>query len=138
MDIYRRISGLVEREQLGDIASELDDRFGRPPVQASNLLMLVGFRLRAAALGIERGEAKKGGSLTVDFGASQLPSKEAVAALAAAFEGRISFETGDGLRMVIGREVEAREPVPKETSDTVSAAARDFEKILNLLESFAI
>jgi transcription-repair coupling factor (superfamily II helicase) len=138
MDIYRRISGLTEREQLEDIASELDDRFGRPPAQASNLLMLIGFRLRAAPLGIERGEAKKGGSLTVDFGASQLPSKEAVAALAAAFEGRISFEAGDGFRMVISREIAAREAVPREASDGGSAAALDFEKILNLLESFAI
>jgi transcription-repair coupling factor (superfamily II helicase) len=137
MDIYRRISGLTEMGRLEDIDAELTDRFGPPPDQARNLLMLVGFRLRAAPLGIERVEAGRG-ELVVGFNASSLPAKDAVGALAAGFEGRVAFETGTGLRMTVRHSGNAVESDPESSSGTGEAAASDFEKILNLLESCAM
>ena len=138
MDIYRRISGLTEIGRLEDIDAELADRFGALPDQARNLLMLVGFRLRAASLGIERVEAGKGGGLVIDFNAASLPAKDAVGALAAGYEGRVAFETADGLRMAVRPRDSAGESAPSTGSRTGEAAARDFENILNLLESCAM
>ncbi|MCK4351081.1 MAG: transcription-repair coupling factor, partial [Candidatus Krumholzibacteria bacterium] len=137
MDIYRRISGLTEMGRLEDIDAELTDRFGPPPYQARNLLMLVGFRLRAAPLGIERVEAGRG-ELVVGFNASSLPAKDAVGALAAGFEGRVAFETGTGLRMTVRHRGNAVESAPENGSGAGEAAASDFEKVLNLLESCAM
>jgi transcription-repair coupling factor (superfamily II helicase) len=138
MDIYRRISRLTEMERLEDIDAELADRFGRPPDQARNLLMLIGFRLRAASLGIERAEAEKGGDLVVDFNAASLPAKDAVGALASRFEGRVAFEAGDGLRMIIRLRGSDGGFSPEDGPRIGEAAARDFEKLLNLLESCAM
>ena len=59
-------------------------------------------------------------------------------ALAAGFEGRIAFETGAGLRMVVRRGGSTGGSVPENGPRAGEAAARDFEKILNLLESCAI
>jgi transcription-repair coupling factor (superfamily II helicase) len=133
MDIYRRISGLAETDRLWDIEGELVDRFGPLPKQARNLTMLVGFRLRAGGLGIERAEIERGRELLVDFCTAMLPARDEVGSLAAAFEGRVTFETGDGLRMRIRL---PREATPG-GAPAGEAAARDFEKILNLLETCA-
>jgi len=48
LNLYQRFAGVGEGVQLGELISELHDRFGPLPEEAQNLAFLVGLRLQAA------------------------------------------------------------------------------------------
>lgn len=52
LDIYRRLANSHRDEEIDEIASELRDRFGSPPVQVERLLRVARVRNRARNLGI--------------------------------------------------------------------------------------
>jgi transcription-repair coupling factor (superfamily II helicase) len=55
--MYKRIAGVESESQLADVRSELQDRYGEPPLAVRNLLEYAGLKLlamRAGVTGIER------------------------------------------------------------------------------------
>ncbi|MET0850120.1 MAG: transcription-repair coupling factor [Candidatus Rokuibacteriota bacterium] len=57
---YRRLGDVAGDEAIEEIRNEIADRFGPPPPAVDALLDVVGLRVRARALGIERLEAREG------------------------------------------------------------------------------
>jgi transcription-repair coupling factor (superfamily II helicase) len=55
--LYKRLAGASSREEIDDLRTELIDRFGPLPEQAQALLDIVGLRVAARALGVEKIEA---------------------------------------------------------------------------------
>ncbi|MFH1351938.1 MAG: transcription-repair coupling factor [Pseudomonadota bacterium] len=45
LNLYRRMSGLHENEELEEIIKEMNDRFGPPPMEVSNLFSIMSIRL---------------------------------------------------------------------------------------------
>ena len=58
LNIYRRLSGLKEGPELRKMTDEISDRFGPPPVEASNLLRIMETRLLMKNKGISRLDVK--------------------------------------------------------------------------------
>ncbi len=52
MDVYQRLSEITSAHELELMTAELQDRFGRLPVEVINLLYLIGIRITASRLGI--------------------------------------------------------------------------------------
>jgi transcription-repair coupling factor (superfamily II helicase) len=57
---YKRLAGLTEAEEIEAVRAELQDRFGPLPPSVERLLEVVGLRIEARALGIEKVEAAAG------------------------------------------------------------------------------
>jgi transcription-repair coupling factor (superfamily II helicase) len=66
-DIYRKISSIVNDEQLQGLASELSDRFGPPPVEVANLLYIAEIKIICRKLSIIHLTDRKG-VVAVEFG----------------------------------------------------------------------
>jgi transcription-repair coupling factor (superfamily II helicase) len=64
IDLHRRIAAARDPGELGEIRDELDDRFGPPPPEATNLLELQRARIELARAGASRVEFR-GGRLSV-------------------------------------------------------------------------
>jgi transcription-repair coupling factor (superfamily II helicase) len=58
--LYRRLGDVAGDEAIEEIRNEIADRFGPPPPAVDALLDVVGLKVRARALGIERLEAREG------------------------------------------------------------------------------
>ena len=68
LGLYKRISEAHDETALGDLKSELIDRFGKLPPQAENLFALTGVKLGAQTLGISKLRVHARG-ITAEFGA---------------------------------------------------------------------
>ncbi len=66
-DIYRKISSIVNDEQLQGLASELSDRFGPPPVEVANLLYIAEIKIICRKLSIIHLTDRKG-VVAIEFG----------------------------------------------------------------------
>ncbi len=53
VNFYQRLANLNQPEQVEAMASEMNDRFGAPPLPAQNLLAMVRLKVEAAQLGYE-------------------------------------------------------------------------------------
>jgi transcription-repair coupling factor (superfamily II helicase) len=53
LSLYRRLAKIERIEEVGDIAQELEDRFGSLPQPMRNLLYVVEIKALAAKLGVE-------------------------------------------------------------------------------------
>ena len=60
LELYRRIAGVREVDELRDLAAELRDRYGTPPEPVRNLLFGLEVKLRAIAAGVAELRARKG------------------------------------------------------------------------------
>ena len=67
--LYKRLADVGRLEEIDDLRAELHDRFGPLPEAGGVLLDVVGLRVKARALGIERIEARAGRAL-LTFAAS--------------------------------------------------------------------
>jgi transcription-repair coupling factor (superfamily II helicase) len=63
LGLYKRLAGLTRSEAIGEIRSELVDRFGPLPLPAERLLQVVELRVAAKSLGVEKIEAADGKAL---------------------------------------------------------------------------
>jgi transcription-repair coupling factor (superfamily II helicase) len=52
LNLYQRLAAATSGEHVGELISELEDRFGPLPVAAQNLVFLVGLRLQAQRAGV--------------------------------------------------------------------------------------
>ena len=66
LNLYRRLSMLIEKSELAEMIQEIHDRFGAPPPEVKNLLALMSIRLRLKQLRISKLDVGKG-RLTLDF-----------------------------------------------------------------------
>jgi transcription-repair coupling factor (superfamily II helicase) len=61
--LYKRLADITRDEEITELRSELADRFGPMPPPVEALLDVVGLRVKARALGLERIEARNGHAL---------------------------------------------------------------------------
>jgi transcription-repair coupling factor (superfamily II helicase) len=54
MDLYRRLSALVDADEIEGFAAEMIDRFGKIPVEVENLLAVIAIKADCRKAGIER------------------------------------------------------------------------------------
>jgi transcription-repair coupling factor (superfamily II helicase) len=63
MELYRRLSRLVDREEIDAFAAELIDRFGPLPEEVENLLSLIALKQLCKSAGVERLDAGPKGAV---------------------------------------------------------------------------
>jgi transcription-repair coupling factor (superfamily II helicase) len=57
--MYKRVAGVETESQLGDVRSELQDRYGEPPAPVRNLLEYAALKLLAIRIGVTAIERKR-------------------------------------------------------------------------------
>jgi transcription-repair coupling factor (superfamily II helicase) len=88
--LYKRLADLGRLEEIDDMRAELTDRFGALPAAVEVLLDVVGLRVRARALGIERIEASAGRA-RLTFSSSTPVAPERLLALMAKSRGGLTM-----------------------------------------------
>ena len=73
LQLYRRMAGLRNLEEVEMMRSELDDRFGSPPPEVDNLLYQLRIKVLAAEAGIVS-IASEGGQILIQFTPGQTPT----------------------------------------------------------------
>jgi transcription-repair coupling factor (superfamily II helicase) len=87
---YKRLAEVERAEEIPDARAELTDRFGPPPPAVEALLDVVGLRVAARALGVERVEAGRGRAV-LTFAPSTRVSPERVLQTIAASRGALAL-----------------------------------------------
>jgi transcription-repair coupling factor (superfamily II helicase) len=81
MSLYQKLARIRERREVPEAREEMRDRFGPPPQEVENLLLLVDLRALAALVGAES-VVHSGDSITVTFrdpvGSAQTPLQRAL------------------------------------------------------------
>jgi transcription-repair coupling factor (superfamily II helicase) len=88
--LYKRLAEIERAEEITDARAELADRFGPLPEPVEALLDVVGLRVAARALGVERVEAGSGRAV-LTFAASTPVSPERVLKTIAASRGALAL-----------------------------------------------
>ena len=90
LTLYKRIADLQSVEETEEMAEEIADRFGPPPVPVRRLLNIMGIRAKAADLGIARLLAGKT-AVSLEFHPGRHPSRRTRAALTQHFGAGLTF-----------------------------------------------
>ena len=88
--LYKRLAEIGQVDEIGEMRAELADRFGPPPPAVEALLDVVGLRLAARAIGVERVEAQ-GGRALVTFAPSTRVTPERLLAVIGRSRGRMKM-----------------------------------------------
>jgi transcription-repair coupling factor (superfamily II helicase) len=88
--LYKRLAEIERPEDVADARAELTDRYGPPPPAVEGLLDVVGLRVAARGLGIERVEAG-GGRAVLTFAASTSVTPERMLKTIAASRGALKL-----------------------------------------------
>src|SRR6266852_2022981 len=88
--LYKRLAEIERSEDVADARAELADRYGPPPPAVEGLLDVVGLRVAARALGLERVEAG-GGRAVLTFAASTPVTPERMLKTIAASRGALKL-----------------------------------------------
>jgi transcription-repair coupling factor (superfamily II helicase) len=88
--LYKRLAEIDRAEDIADARAELADRFGPPPPAVEALLDVVGLRVAARALGVERVEAG-GGRAVLTFAPSTPVTPERVLKAIGASRGALAL-----------------------------------------------
>ena len=88
--LYKRLAEIERAEDIADARAELTDRFGPPPPAVDALLDVVGLRVAARALGVERVEAGRGRAV-LTFASSTRVTPEQVLKTIAASRGALTL-----------------------------------------------
>ncbi|MBI4241928.1 MAG: transcription-repair coupling factor, partial [Candidatus Rokubacteria bacterium] len=86
--LYKRLAGLADATGIDEIRAELVDRFGPLPPPAAHLLEVIGLRVRAKRLGIEKVEAL-GGVALLSFAPSTSVAPDRLVRAIAGSQGRL-------------------------------------------------
>lgn len=98
LNLYRRLSALVEKTELAEIAEEIQDRFGPPPVEVKNLLALMSVRILLKKMGVIRMDVGVR-SLTLTFTPHSSIDTEKLLAVVGDKPNRFRFLSQDKLRI---------------------------------------
>lgn len=63
---YQRMMSARDEKTLGEVQAEMEDRYGRPTIEVSQAFAIMGQRMRARSLDIEKVDAR-GGRLAISF-----------------------------------------------------------------------
>jgi len=96
MEIYHRLMNTRELTEVADIAAEMADRYGPPPVAAQNLLAMTRVRLLAQEVGII-GIQQKGREIELNLGQHSSLRGEKLLQLTQYFPRKLSFSSSGGL-----------------------------------------
>ncbi len=94
LGIYKRLSSMSKLEEVEELKLELRDRFGKLPLPTSNLLEVMGVRIIASDVGIEK-VAVRDGELELTFARGREPSREIVESLVRASGAPLRFYMGE-------------------------------------------
>ncbi|MFQ5921684.1 MAG: transcription-repair coupling factor [Anaerolineales bacterium] len=75
LQLYRRLASLRTLEEVGAMRSELDDRFGSPPLEVENLLYQLRVKILASDAGIT-GIATEAGQILIQFASGRWPDAD--------------------------------------------------------------
>ncbi|KXS45676.1 MAG: transcription-repair coupling factor (superfamily II helicase) [Candidatus Frackibacter sp. T328-2] len=90
IEIYKKISGIMELEDVADIKDELVDRFGAIPQPVLNLIKIG--KIKVLALDLDVGSIKsEGEAIVVKFNSADYLLGEQVIELSRKYEGQIRF-----------------------------------------------
>ena len=101
LNIYRRLSSLIEESELKEMAEEINDRFGPPPMEVQNLLGLMSIRLVLKRMGIGRLDVGPC-SLTISFSSVTEIDPEKIVRLASSEQDSFQFLSQDKLKVNTG------------------------------------
>jgi transcription-repair coupling factor (superfamily II helicase) len=88
--LYKRLAEIASAAEIEDLRAELSDRFGALPPPVESLLDVVGLRLAARAVGVERVEAQ-GGRALITFAPSTKVTPERLLAVIGRSRGRMKM-----------------------------------------------
>jgi len=100
MEIYHRLMAARDLNEVEAIASEMEDRFGRPPAAAENLLGLARVRLLAQEVGVSSVH-QKGREVELNFGQRHDLRGERLMHLTKYFPRKLSFSSAGGLTIKV-------------------------------------
>ena len=109
--LYKRLADIARAEEIDEIRAELADRFGALPASVEGLLDVVGLRVRARALGIEKLEARGGRALLTFAPSTPVPPDRILAVL-----------KGSGGRITMRKEYTMEAQIPREPWPAVREA----------------
>jgi len=92
LDLYKRIAAIETEEEAADMEEEFNDRFGRLPQPAKNLIKIALLRSRAHSLFIENMECDSR-HIRIDIYEKAGIDPANIAPMLEAFDGRMSFKT---------------------------------------------
>lgn len=75
INIYKKISAVADRETLDELGKELEDRFGKVPVEVQNLLLSIQIKLEAARYGLGKIRIRNN-KMTAAFGRALIEDSE--------------------------------------------------------------
>jgi len=101
LNLYRRLSSLLEKSELEEMAEEIQDRFGPPPQEVQNLLGLMGIRLLLKGMGAIRLDAGAKG-ITLTFAENGGKDTEGLIRLVTGRPNRYQFLSQNRLRIHVG------------------------------------
>jgi transcription-repair coupling factor (superfamily II helicase) len=102
LNLYRRLSGLLEKEELEAMSDEIHDRFGSPPQEVINLLGLMSVRLLLKKLRISRLDVGRD-SLTLTFPSDAETDTPRLVELITEKPMKFQFLSQNKLRVNVGR-----------------------------------
>jgi transcription-repair coupling factor (superfamily II helicase) len=89
--LYKRLAEVAQREEIEPVRAELADRFGPPPPAVETLLDVVGLRVLARALSVERVEAGGGRAVFTFARSTSVPPERILKAITAS-RGRMTLK----------------------------------------------
>jgi transcription-repair coupling factor (superfamily II helicase) len=101
VEIYRKLSEAKSPEEVGEVETELIDRFGNPPPEVEDLLNLTIIRISASHLGIFRISMKED-HLTLEFSKDKRIEKKQIENLRDKIELPLEFAADGTFKVFIG------------------------------------
>jgi transcription-repair coupling factor (superfamily II helicase) len=101
--LYQRVAELVDAGEIAQVRAELSDRFGPPPAAVEALLDVVGLRVAARAVGVEKIDAR-GGRATLTFAPSTPVTPEHIMKVIAQSRGKMMLRKEYTLEVKIPEE----------------------------------
>ncbi len=98
MEVYHRLIHSNCISEIADIAAEITDRYGSPPVPAQNLLAITRIRLLAQEAGV-RSIQQKGAVIELSLGRHSNLRGEKLIRLTQYFPKKLSFSSAQGLNI---------------------------------------
>ncbi|MBE3571414.1 MAG: transcription-repair coupling factor [Moorella humiferrea] len=100
MEFYQRLMAAGDLSQVEAIAEEMEDRFGRPPAAAENLISLSRVRLLAREVGVA-GVHQNGREVELHFGHTHNLRGEKLMHLTQHFPRKLTFSSAGGLTIKV-------------------------------------
>lgn len=92
IEMYKRIAEIKSSADADDVLDEMTDRYGEPPKETKNLVLIASIKARCAELGFVRVEYRPGKLAVYP---EKAPTKEQSIAAAQKFPGRLLTSLGD-------------------------------------------